>query len=46
MIGDFYHELKTVLDSIGDLDHTIIFVDDGSTDASLQRLNALARNDN
>jgi polyisoprenyl-phosphate glycosyltransferase len=45
VIGDFYDELKAVLNSIDDLDHTILFVDDGSTDASLQRLNALACND-
>ena len=46
IITDFYQALKSVLESLDALDHTIIFVDDGSTDSSLQQLNALARNDN
>ena len=45
VIGEFYHELKAVLASIEDIDHRIIFVDDGSTDSSLQRLHTLAAHD-
>ena len=45
-IGLFYRELKSVLASIRDLDHRVVFIDDGSTDSSLQQLNTLARNDN
>jgi dolichol-phosphate mannosyltransferase len=44
-IGRFHEELKTVLVSFPDLDHRIIYVDDGSTDSTLAQLNALAQGD-
>jgi len=37
-----YKEIKGVLRTLKDLDHEIIFVDDGSADDTLPRLNALA----
>jgi Glycosyltransferases involved in cell wall biogenesis len=40
-----YEKLKKVLDSIGE-DYEIIFVDDGSTDGTYQRLKQLAEKDN
>lgn len=44
-IGAFYDALKTVLVGLDALDHRIVFVDDGSTDATLQVLNDLANRD-
>ena len=41
-IRDFYTALKNVLASLTDLDHRIVFVDDGSTDTPLQLLDELA----
>lgn len=41
----FHRELKATLDSLPDLDYVILLVDDGSTDATLQRLNAIAAQD-
>jgi glycosyltransferase involved in cell wall biosynthesis len=40
-----YRAIKDVLVSLPELDHEIIFVDDGSTDDTLQRLNALSARD-
>jgi glycosyltransferase involved in cell wall biosynthesis len=40
-----YEKLKKVLDSLGE-DYEIIFVDDGSTDGTYQRLKQLAEKDN
>lgn len=44
-IGTFYKGVKRALLALDDLDHRIVLVDDGSTDATLQRLNALAAED-
>jgi dolichol-phosphate mannosyltransferase len=44
-VGLFYEALKPVLASLPDLDHRILFVDDGSTDATGERLAALAQRD-
>ena len=44
-IAEFYTRLKQVLVALDGLDHRIVFVDDGSTDATLQRLNDLAAED-
>lgn len=41
----FHRELKAALDSMPDLDYVILLVDDGSTDATLERLNAIAAKD-
>jgi len=41
----FYRELKSVLDSMTDVEHLILFVDDGSTDDTCARLNAIAADD-
>src|SRR5688572_21455610 len=45
VIGPFYRELKRVLQALPDLDHRILFVDDGSSDATLERLNDIAAED-
>jgi polyisoprenyl-phosphate glycosyltransferase len=44
-IRAFYDALKGVLGSLADLEHRIVFVDDGSTDATLQVLDELAAAD-
>lgn len=44
-IEAFYCELERVLGSLPELDHEIIAVDDGSSDATLSILNRLARGD-
>src|SRR5262249_18508195 len=44
-IRGFYQALDLALGACGDLDHTMLFVDDGSTDATLQTLNELAAAD-
>jgi polyisoprenyl-phosphate glycosyltransferase len=44
-IRAFYDALKDVLGSLADLEHRIVFVDDGSTDATLQVLDRLAEDD-
>lgn len=45
VVALFYRELKPVLDSLPNLDHEIILVDDGSTDDTLPILNDLAGED-
>lgn len=45
VIETFYRELKSILGSMSELDHEILFVDDGSTDDTLAHLNNLARSD-
>jgi len=40
-----YRAIKPVLDSVPNADYRILFVDDGSTDATLETLNGLARDD-
>lgn len=44
-IQQFHAELKRVLGSLDDLDHRIVYVDDGSRDATLARLEAIAAGD-
>jgi glycosyltransferase involved in cell wall biosynthesis len=44
-IRAFYTALKDVLQSMAELEHRIVLVDDGSTDATLQLLDCLARDD-
>jgi dolichol-phosphate mannosyltransferase len=44
-IRDFYAALKAVLTGLDGLDHRMLFVDDGSTDATLATLNDLAARD-
>jgi dolichol-phosphate mannosyltransferase len=44
-VGHTYAELKRVLAQLPDYRHLIYFVDDGSRDATLERLNALAEQD-
>lgn len=39
----FYRELEAALEKIPGIDHTIIFLDDGSTDSTLETLNSFAR---
>src|SRR5262249_21994944 len=41
----FYQALKPVLQALTDLDHCILFVDDGSSDATLDKLTSLAASD-
>ena len=41
----FYNEVKPVLDALQDVDYEIIFVDDGSIDDTLTRLNEIASHD-
>ncbi|MDH3217451.1 MAG: glycosyltransferase family 2 protein [Candidatus Krumholzibacteria bacterium] len=45
VIALFYDELREVLGSLDNLDYEIIFVDDGSSDETLDRLNTLAEQD-
>lgn len=45
VIGLFYDALKPVLSNLSGIDHRIIFVDDGSTDETLETLNALSKTD-
>lgn len=45
VLGLFYETLKPVLDSLPDLAHRILFVDDGSEDGTLRKLNELADRD-
>jgi glycosyltransferase involved in cell wall biosynthesis len=45
VIDRFYEALRAVLRSLDGLDHEIVFVDDGSTDATLDCLNAIAAED-
>src|SRR4051812_25111632 len=44
-VGLFYGELKSVLDSLSDLECHVVLVDDGSTDGTLETLNTIAGND-
>jgi dolichol-phosphate mannosyltransferase len=45
VIGFFYEQLKQVLNSLPGLEHRILFIDDGSHDGTLAKLNALAERD-
>jgi dolichol-phosphate mannosyltransferase len=45
VIGVFYDRLKNTLDSLDELHHEIIFVDDGSTDDSYYKLTEMASSD-
>lgn len=44
-IGRFHERLKAVLTRISNIEYEVIFVDDGSSDATLERLNELAAED-
>jgi dolichol-phosphate mannosyltransferase len=45
VVADFHRELVAVWDELPELEHQVIFVDDGSRDATLARLNELAAKD-
>jgi len=45
VIGLFHKELTGVLEPLDQVDYEILYVDDGSTDATLEQLNALAEKD-
>ena len=45
VIGIFYRALRPVLESLADVDHEIVFVDDGSSDDTLAQLNTIAQGD-
>lgn len=42
VIGLFYQAIRPVVESLVDLDYEIVFVDDGSTDDTLDQLNGIA----
>jgi len=44
-IDTFYREVRTVLEGLPRISGGIVFVDDGSTDGTLERLNAIAARD-
>lgn len=44
-IGLFHRELRTVLDGIPGFEFEVVLVDDGSSDGTLQAINAIARED-
>jgi dolichol-phosphate mannosyltransferase len=44
VIDLFYAELMAVAKTLRDIESEVVFVDDGSSDATLDRLNAIARN--
>ena len=46
VINLFYNELKPVLQSLPNLEYEILFVDDGSSDDTLVKLNDIAKNHN
>ncbi len=41
----FYRELAAALEALTDIEYAVLFVDDGSTDATINRLNAVAAGD-
>ena len=45
VIGLFYREIRSVLETVAGLDYELIFVDDGSSDTTLDQLNSIAEND-
>ncbi|MBN1436324.1 MAG: glycosyltransferase family 2 protein [Sedimentisphaerales bacterium] len=45
VVDETYRRLKEVLNSIADVEHELIFVDDGSTDSTLEKLKALSQQD-
>lgn len=45
VIGRFHDSLRTVLAGLHDLDYRIVYVDDGSSDSTLEVLNAIAAGD-
>jgi glycosyltransferase involved in cell wall biosynthesis len=45
VIGLFYQTLRPVLESLDQLDFEMVFVDDGSSDDTLEQLNRLAQSD-
>jgi dolichol-phosphate mannosyltransferase len=45
VVGAFYERMSSVLRSLTDLDHELVFVDDGSTDGSLEELRSLSETD-
>ena len=44
-VDAFYRRTKAVLDGLPDLDHEFVFVDDGSSDGSLERLTEFSNRD-
>ena len=44
-VDRFYKAVRIALEKLGSLDYEIIFIDDGSEDDSLQRINAIAAQD-
>jgi len=45
VIKEFYRQLTEVLETIGDIDYEIIFIDDGSTDDTVEQLRQLSEKD-